>query len=251
MSYLYSGSIEVERILKANLPAKDSGDKWYFVVEDVDSTKGELWCTNSNGIPIQIGNAAGVEQALQQINVLSNITPSVTLESIDNPKTQYLWKEGCIVDTVYVDGDLRRFVSRQIKANPTNDTLAFRTKLYDMPWQPWQQIATTKTIGLSPYLANGWEACPWHKLEAVISGKTVTLTGMITGGTTTHATKIFENLPAEITPKDWGRGILVGGNNNKTLSATIEVERAIAIDTNLFGSWDGATYISFACSYTI
>ena len=77
MGNVYSGNIQVARLLKSNLPIKDSGDKWYLVREDADSNICEIYITDSNGHVIPVADST----ARKQINDLNGkfTQPTITL----------------------------------------------------------------------------------------------------------------------------------------------------------------------------
>lgn len=83
MGNVYSGNIQVERLLKSNLPIKDSGDKWYLVREDADSNICEMYITDSNGNVIPVADST----ARKQINDLSEVRKTLFSGSVTNTAT--------------------------------------------------------------------------------------------------------------------------------------------------------------------
>lgn len=153
MGNLYSGNIQVERLLKTNLPPKDSGDKWYLVREDSESNICEMYITDSNGkvIPVVDGTAR------KQINVLNNDRGYVTTKNISSLDLNTITENGkywgnsmsnmppsispgltCVVDVTRIDGNLWH-VRHVLRC----DAGIFERWKSGEKWRPWEQIATT------------------------------------------------------------------------------------------------------------
>lgn len=144
MGNLYSGNIQVERLLKANLPAKDSGDKWYLVKADADSNVCEMYITDANGKVIPVADST----ARQQINdCLKKVDRhAIDLNTLRNTGTQG-YCINCTNTPNGVDGSLLDYKSHETTGYQefvewNTGKKYFRIYLVET-WQPWIEFATT------------------------------------------------------------------------------------------------------------